>query len=102
MLWSTEMKNAKKLIMIPESKVTIADIIIALSFFMSDNFKEVKGRGSPFTSVKLLIANDASLLGTTVKIFVRAGGRVCLHVSRQSLLKGNAIITHDLCSHNGQ
>ena len=34
MLWSTERKNAKKLIMMPESKVTIADIIIALSFFI--------------------------------------------------------------------
>ena len=32
MLWSTERKNAKKLMTIPESNVTMADIIIALSF----------------------------------------------------------------------
>lgn len=38
MLWSTERKNAKKLIMMPESKVTIADNIIALSFFIVRQF----------------------------------------------------------------
>lgn len=33
-MWSTLRKNAKKLMVIPESKVTMADNIIALSFFM--------------------------------------------------------------------
>ena len=41
MLWSTDRKNAKKLMTMPESNVTMADSIIALSFVIANNFKEV-------------------------------------------------------------